>query len=76
MFHFFFYLGDSESDTLLLGPECSSQQNDQGQISTTTQNNLYVKFTTDSTTNPIENGFKLEIIAGKDHCKYLRVLKT
>lgn len=61
------YNGDSESDTLLLGPECSSQQNDQGQISTTTQNNLYVKFTTDSTTNPIENGFKLEIIAGKDH---------
>lgn len=72
----FFYLGKSSSDTRLSGPECSPTPNAQGTSHTTTQNNLYVDFITDSSTSSIEQGFTLEVIAGKDLCKYLRVSKN
>lgn len=63
----FFNLGDNENAPNLFGPECGGS----GNSHTTTQKNLFVDFFPDSTTNSKELGFTLEVIAGKDLCKYL-----
>lgn len=65
----FFNLGDNENAPKLFGPECAFGGS--GTSHTTTQKNLFVDFFPDSTLNSNELGFTLEVIAGKDLCKYL-----
>lgn len=65
-----FNLGDSETDPKLsIDPVCGDGSSIPGV--TTTQKNLFIDFFPDSTPNSIELGFTLEVIAGKDLCKYL-----
>lgn len=62
------YNGGSSSAPRLGNAQCSSTPNAEGGSFLTTQNNLYVDFTTDSSSGltPPERGFVLEVIAGKD----------
>lgn len=64
-----FNLGDSETDPKLSDSVCGDGTSIPGV--TTTQKNLFIDFFPDSTQNSNELGFTLEVIAGKDLCKYL-----
>lgn len=65
-----FNLGDSETDPKLSNSVCSGIGGSIPGV-TTTQKNLFIDFFPDSTPNSIKLGFTLEVIAGKDLCKYL-----
>ena len=64
--------GSSSSDTSIDSAFCCTGCSYPAKF--TTGNNLYAKFSTDSTLTASESGFQVTILAGKDECKNIDVI--
>lgn len=69
------YLGTSGSSPPFGARVCYSGSDRYTQEHTTTGNNFFVQFISDSTTHPGESGFKFTVITGKENCKSTIILR-
>ena len=67
----FTFTGSSSSDISIDSAFCCTGCS--YPVKFTTGNNLYAKFSTDSTLTASESGFQVTILAGKDECKNIPV---